>query len=92
MVDALETTGLVVRLADPDDRRSVLVAPTAQGRTLLARLEAARRHSAEGIFGQLDPARRDVLAALLGELCEQGGCVSCCTPHGAHHRHAGGHR
>jgi DNA-binding MarR family transcriptional regulator len=92
MVDALESAGLVARLADPDDRRSVLVAPTAQGQALLARLEAARRHSAEGIFGRLDPAQRDALAALLGELCEQGGCVTCCGPHAAHHRHAGGQR
>src|SRR5579872_3049532 len=38
MVDGLEEAGLVRRQADPDDRRSVLVEPTAAGRSLLERL------------------------------------------------------
>jgi len=91
MVDGLETAGLVARHPDPDDRRSVLVAPTTKGRAVVARLEAVRRDSAERIFGLLAPAQRDVLAALLTALCEHGGCVSCGS-HAAHHRHAGGQR
>jgi DNA-binding MarR family transcriptional regulator len=81
MVDALESAGLVARAPDPDDRRSVLVAPTARGRALVARLDAARRESAERIFGGLSRAQRDALASLLGALCAHGGCATCSEPH-----------
>jgi DNA-binding MarR family transcriptional regulator len=87
MVDALEAAGFVARHADPGDRRSVLVALSDEGRRLLDRLEAARRESAEEVFGGLDPAQRRQLLALLGVLCERGSCVTCCGP-GAHHAHA----
>jgi len=82
MVDALERAGLVTRHADPEDRRSVLVGPTPAGRDLLERLEAARRDSAEEIFGSLAPSKRAALAALLDELCSRGACITCCQPHG----------
>ncbi len=78
MVDALEATGLVARHADPGDRRSVLVALSDDGRRLLDRLEAARRDSAEEVFGGLDRAQRRQLLELLGVLCRAAGaCVSC---------------
>lgn len=77
MVDALEHAGLVARHVDADDRRSVLVAPTPQGRALLEHLEAARRDSAEEVFGHLDGAQRDALAALLELLCARVACISC---------------
>jgi DNA-binding MarR family transcriptional regulator len=82
MVDALETARLVARHADPGDRRSVLVALTEGGRLLLDRLEAARRDSADEIFGGLDRAQRHDLAELLGVLCARGSCISCCGPRG----------
>jgi DNA-binding MarR family transcriptional regulator len=80
MVDALEAGGFVARHADPADRRSVLVALSDHGRHLLDRLEAARRDSAEQVFGGLDPDQRHRLLELLGVLCERGCCVSCCGP------------
>ena len=80
MVDALEATGLVARHADPGDRRSVHVVLTDEGRRLLDRLEAARRDSAEEVFGSLDRAQRGALLELLGALCARGACVSCCGP------------
>jgi DNA-binding MarR family transcriptional regulator len=80
MVDALEAAGLVARHADPGDRRSVLVALTDDGRRLLDGLEAARRDSADDVFGSLDPAQRHHLLDLLAVLCERGACVSCCGP------------
>jgi len=80
MVDALEAAGLVARHADADDRRSVLVALSDDGRLLLDRLETARRHSADDVFGSLDPAQRRQLLDLLGVLCRRGSCVSCCGP------------
>jgi len=78
MVDALEAAGFVARHADPGDRRSVLVALSDDGRRLLDRLEAARRESAEEVFGGLDPAQRARLLVLLDALCAKGSCVSCC--------------
>lgn len=80
MVDALEAAGLVARHADPGDRRSVLVVLSDDGRRLLDRLEAARRDSAEEVFGGLDPAQRGALLELLGVLCARGACVSCGGP------------
>jgi MarR family len=88
MVDSLEATGLVARQADPGDRRSVLVALSDEGRRLLDRLDAARRDSAEEVFGGLDGSQRRHLLELLGVLCERGSCVSCCSS-GAHHVPAG---
>lgn len=44
MVRALEKDGLVERRADPDDRRSILVAPTDRGRRLLKSARARRLH------------------------------------------------
>jgi DNA-binding MarR family transcriptional regulator len=80
MVDGLEAAGLVARHADPGDRRSVLVALTDEGRRLLDRLQAARRESADEIFGGLDRAQRAQLLELLSVLCARGSCVSCCGP------------
>ncbi len=68
LVDGVEAAGLVARHPDPDDRRSTLVALTADGRLLLDRLEVARRESAEQAFGRLDPADRAVLLRLLRDL------------------------
>ena len=68
LVDGVEAAGLVIRRPDPDDRRSSLVALTADGRLLLDRLEVARRESAGEAFGRLDPADRAVLLRLLRDL------------------------
>ena len=65
MIDGLEAAGLVARSADPADRRSVLVCPTAAGEALLARLGRARRASAETLFAGLDQAQREELLELL---------------------------
>ncbi len=83
MVDDLASAGLVTRRADPDDRRSLLVALTPAGRRLLDRLDTARRQSAEDIFGALSERERKELFVLLGRLCRTGGCPICCPDHGA---------
>lgn len=77
MVDALEHAGLVGRATDPGDRRSVRVAPTAEGRALLRRLDAARRRGAAELFGGLDPGDQAELLRLLHLLCHQGRCGAC---------------
>ncbi len=82
MVDTLERAGLVARHADADDRRSVLVAPTADGRRLVDRLDRARRASAAEVFGGLSATDRRHLLALLDKLCARGSCPSCCGAHG----------
>ena len=43
VVDRLETKGLVTRGANPDDRRSVVVSPTAAGRPVAKRARRAVR-------------------------------------------------
>ena len=83
MVDDLEAAGLVSRQADPGDRRSVLVEPTAEGRRLLERLARARRATAQQVFGALSTTERRQLQALLEQLCESGGCRTCRHDDGA---------
>lgn len=73
LVDGVEAAGLVVRQADPGDRRSSFVALTADGRLLLDRLEVARQESAQQVVGQLDPADRNVLLHLLRDLAGEPG-------------------
>ena len=68
MVDTLETAGLVCRQADPDDRRSVLVALTPEGSGLMGRMHKARRASAEALFAKLDEAQLAQLQGLLAIL------------------------
>jgi hypothetical protein len=80
MVDAVEAAGLIVRRADPEDRRSVLVDLTPAGRALLARLDDARRTTAQEVFGALGQTERTELAHLLEALCRHGACSSCAGP------------
>ncbi len=73
MIDSLVAAGLVDREADPQDRRSVLVAPTASGRAVLERVNQARRATAEDLFGRLTPEQRQVLLSLLVALADDDG-------------------
>ena len=69
VVDALESRGLVRRLADPGDRRATLVEVTEQGADLLETIRAAARGTeAERVFGRLSPADRADLARILRKL------------------------
>jgi DNA-binding MarR family transcriptional regulator len=68
VVDALEGAGLVVRLADPDDRRATLVHLTAAGARAAEQVAAARAAAAAELFARLDPADRAELARLLAAL------------------------
>ena len=65
VVDGAEAAGVVARLADPADRRSILVKLTPAGRHLLAQLDLARRESAERVFGGLTEPQRNQLLDLL---------------------------
>lgn len=72
MVDGAQQAGLVRRLPDPGDRRSVLVELTSQGRRLLGRIAEARRATAETVFGPLSPAQRADLLDILRIICGPG--------------------
>ena len=68
MVEGLESAGLVTRRMDPADRRSVIVACTAEGKKLIARLAEERRAGAEALFAPLSAEQRDELLRLLGSI------------------------
>jgi len=70
MIDSLETLGLVLRRADPTDRRSVLVGLTAEGLALMTRIGEVRRASAEALFGRLTAAQQSQLLEMLSVLTE----------------------
>ncbi len=70
VVDALESCGLVRRVADPTNRRVVRVALTDEGSATLRQLREARRSAAEELLAPLEPAQREQLSALLTALDE----------------------
>jgi len=67
-VDGLEEARLVARSADPNDRRSVIIAATHQGQELVTRLRAERKVSAESLFAQLSAEDKAELLRILGIL------------------------
>jgi DNA-binding MarR family transcriptional regulator len=68
LVDALEDAGLVQRMADPSNRRQVLVTLTDAGRARQQAMADARVAAGDGMFSVLDPAERRTLADLLNRL------------------------
>ena len=62
IVGKLEDLGLVVRTPHPTDRRQVILAPTAEGRTVYAQFERARNEWLAIQLAELTPDDRDVLA------------------------------
>jgi DNA-binding MarR family transcriptional regulator len=75
LVDRLEADGLVVRVNDPADRRSILASVTAEGR---ARFEAGRTAVGsveQELFGAFETVDRERLSRLLASVAK-GGCGS----------------
>jgi DNA-binding MarR family transcriptional regulator len=70
ILDALEVRGLVVRAADPADRRNKTVALTGPGRALRAAVASAISVAEEELLGPLDAAERRTFRRLLGRLHE----------------------
>jgi DNA-binding MarR family transcriptional regulator len=68
LVDGLERDGLVMRTADPDDRRARYVDLTPAGREVLARATTARDQIVNDIFGSLEQSQLDALAVTLRQL------------------------
>jgi DNA-binding MarR family transcriptional regulator len=70
LLDELERAGLVLREADPDDRRRHAVSLTAEGQTRMR--EARRRATAaeRTLLARLEPGERDDLRRLLLRLAD----------------------
>ncbi|HEX6559095.1 MAG TPA: MarR family transcriptional regulator [Longimicrobiales bacterium] len=68
LVDRLEAEGLVKRVPDPDDRRSVRAALTDLGMARYRAGEAAVIAAEAALVDELDPPDRDLLFRLLGQL------------------------
>ena len=68
VIDDLESRALVRRVADPENRRSVLVELTDGGRALRRQMNEARTGAAASIFGILSASDRAQLGVLLDKL------------------------
>ncbi len=64
----LEEMGLVRRVPEPDDRRSLLVQLTDEGGDLVRRAGPAHLDTERRLLTALDPAERETLARLLKKL------------------------
>jgi DNA-binding MarR family transcriptional regulator len=62
IVGKLEDRGLVARTPHPTDGRQVILAPTEQGRAILAQFDKARNEWLARQLAQLAPEDRDTLA------------------------------
>ena len=67
-VNRLEAAGLVVRANDTEDRRSVKVALTEQGRDLVERAMEDRVEHMRDVFSALTARERETMAGLLRKL------------------------
>lgn len=72
-IDRLAARGLVERVADPTDRRSIRVQLTAQGRTLIDDLYPLHMANEKRLLAALGPEASDQLAGLLRTLAESFG-------------------
>jgi DNA-binding MarR family transcriptional regulator len=68
LVDRLEADGLVVRAADPNDRRSRLAVLTDSGKSAYARGSQIQQQTEREIFGALSKEESSALHALLAKI------------------------
>jgi DNA-binding MarR family transcriptional regulator len=68
LVDRLEQAGLVERVADPDDRRGLLVGLTRRGRALVGRVGPSHLDTERGMLAALTKREQAELARLLKKL------------------------
>jgi DNA-binding MarR family transcriptional regulator len=67
-VDRLEAAGLVERVPDPEDRRSLLVGLTPKGLALVEEAITVHLANEERLIAVLDAGEREILAGLLRKL------------------------
>jgi DNA-binding MarR family transcriptional regulator len=75
LLDDLEKADLVLRRADPADRRARLIAPTEQGRETLCTLELRLRAAEEEVLGTLEEKERASFRFLLQRVAMQADAV-----------------
>jgi DNA-binding MarR family transcriptional regulator len=68
LLDELEDDGLVERVRNPDDRRSFLVRPTAEGRQLQRKAAKELAGQTETLLAPLDHGERATFVGLLGRI------------------------
>jgi DNA-binding MarR family transcriptional regulator len=68
LVEGLVGEGLVRRETDPDDRRAVVLALTAEGRRVRKRYELAASSALAQVLGRLTPPQRRRLRATFADL------------------------
>jgi DNA-binding MarR family transcriptional regulator len=71
VIDRLEKKGLVTRATNPEDRRSFVVALTAEGEALFQRIFPEHLARLEALFEDMDDTRLDALREDLVELRKQ---------------------
>jgi DNA-binding MarR family transcriptional regulator len=67
-LDRLERRGLIARVADPNDRRSLLAELTAEGRALFRRVVVDQRRQEAELFGELPSGQLEQFHDLLGTM------------------------
>jgi DNA-binding MarR family transcriptional regulator len=77
LVDDLVRRGFVKRQEDAEDRRMKRVELTADGRSVIRRLNAARLNGLEQFAGSLSHQERSKLAAALAKLLERDDVAAC---------------
>ena len=70
-IDGLERDGMVVREADPEDRRAKIISITDRGRLALEAALRPRHRTIDELFSALDDCERTELFRLLGCLREK---------------------
>ncbi len=68
VVDRLVNNGLVSRERAANDKRSIRLVPTKQGRKFLAMLSDEQRHSCEIVLAALRPRERDIFVSLIAKV------------------------
>jgi DNA-binding MarR family transcriptional regulator len=68
VVDRLVNNGLVSRERAANDKRSIRLVPTKQGRKFLATLSDEQRESCEIVLAALRPKERDIFVSLIAKV------------------------
>lgn len=72
LIDRMEERGLVERVRVPDDRRVVLVRPSAEGARIRDEIESLKQDRMRAILARLDPSQLD---RVLGAITDLRGAV-----------------
>ena len=76
IIDRLEESGLVERLADPADRRAWRLHVTAKARPLVAKLRAVADDMISEAFAGIDPKEIEITRQVLGRVRENASRVA----------------